>query len=95
VLVPVEGGMAELDIVVWREGEVTELSRFSPHPALVTDVLRFFDQYGQSLQVWSPDSSAFVLPGAIDGETGIWVHTIAGGEPVNVADGSWAAWSGV
>jgi hypothetical protein len=95
VLVPVEGGMTELDILVWREGQVTELSRFSPHPSLVTDVLRFFDQYGQSLQVWSPDSSAFVLPGAIDDETGIWVHTIAGGEPVNVADGSWAAWSGV
>jgi hypothetical protein len=61
---------------------------------LITDVLRFFDQYGQSLQLWSPDSAAYVLPGAIDEETGIWVHTIAGGEPVNVAGGSWAAWSG-
>jgi hypothetical protein len=95
VLVPVEGGMAELDILVWRDGEVTELSRFAPHPSLVTDVLRFFDQYGQSLQLWSPDSAAFVLPGAIDDETGIWVHTIDGGEPVNVADGSWAVWSGI
>jgi hypothetical protein len=94
LLVPVEGGAAELEVLVWRDDQVTELSRISPHPSLITDVLRFFDQYGQSLQLWSPDSAAFVLPGAIDEETGIWVHTVAGGEPVNVAGGSWAAWSG-
>jgi hypothetical protein len=94
LLVPVEGGAAELDVLVWSDDQVTEMSRISPHPSLITDVLRFFDQYGQSLQLWSPDSAAFVLPGAIDEETGIWVHTIAGGEPVNVAGGSWAAWSG-
>jgi hypothetical protein len=95
VLAPVDAAAAELDVLVWRVEEVTLLSRVSPHPSLVTDVLRFFDQYGQSLQLWSPDSAAFALPGAIDGETGIWVHTVGGGDPVNVADGSWVSWSGV
>jgi TolB protein len=80
---------------MWREEGVTELSRLSRHPSLVSDVLRFFDQYGQSLRLWSPDSAAFALPGAIDDEPGIWVYLIAGEEPVKVADGSWVAWSGV
>jgi TolB protein len=95
VLVPAEGGEFELDVLMWREEGVTELSRLSPHPSLVSDVLRFFDQYGQSLRLWSPDSAAFALPGAIDDEPGIWVYLIAGEEPVKVADGSWVAWSGV
>jgi hypothetical protein len=88
-------GAPEIAVLLWRGGEVTELSRIAPHPSLITDVLRFFDQYGQSLQVWSPDSTAFALPGAIDEEPGIWIHLVAGGDPVNVADGSWVAWSGV
>jgi hypothetical protein len=94
VLSPAEGA-PELGVLLWREGEVIEVSRITPHPSLITDVLRFFDQYGQSLLLWSPDSAAFALPGAIDDEPGIWVHLVTGGEPVNVADGSWVAWSGV
>lgn len=93
VLQPGEEGIGELITVVWREGETTELSRIAPNPAFVQEVLQFFDQYGQSLQLWSPDSSAFALVGAIDGEPGIWVHTIAGGEPVEVHDGTWVSWS--
>jgi hypothetical protein len=93
VLLPAEGA-PEVEVLLWRGDEVTEMSSISPHPSLVTDVLRFFDQYGQSLQLWSPDSAAFALPGAIDDEPGIWVHLVAGGDPVKVADGSWVAWSG-
>jgi hypothetical protein len=93
VLNPDEGGAAELATIVWRAGDTTELSNMSPNPAFVADVLRFFDQYGQSLQLWSPDSAAFALPGAIDDDAGIWVHLVAGGDPVNVHDGSWVSWS--
>jgi hypothetical protein len=93
VLSPVEGGAAELATMIWRDGETTELSTISPNPAFVADVLRFFDQYGQSLQLWSPDSAAFALPGAIDDDPGIWVHLVAGGDPVNVHSGSWVSWS--
>ncbi|HJQ91828.1 MAG TPA: hypothetical protein VJ950_08975, partial [Acidimicrobiia bacterium] len=79
VLTPDEGGAAELATTVWRAGETTELSTISPNPTFVGDVLRFFDQYGQSLQLWSPDSAAFALPGAIDDDPGIWVYLVAGG----------------
>ena len=93
LLNPDEGGAAELATIVWQAGSTTELSTMSPDPAFVADVLRFFDQYGQSLQLWSPDSAAFALPGAIDDDRGIWVHLVAGGDPVNVHDGSWVSWS--
>jgi len=93
VLSPVEGGAAQLATMIWRDGETTELSTISPNPAFVADVLRFFDQYGQSLQLWSPDSAAFALPGAIDDDPGIWVHLVAGGDAVNVHSGSWVSWS--
>jgi hypothetical protein len=93
VLSPDEGGAAELSPTVWRAGDTTELATMSPNPAFVADVLRFFDQYGQSLQLWSPDSAAFALPGAIDEDPGIWVHLVDGGDPVKVTDGSWVSWS--
>ncbi len=93
VLNPDEGGAAELTMLLWRAGETTELSTMSPNLTFVSDVLRFFDQYGQSLQLWSPDSAAFALPGAIADDPGIWVHLVAGGDPVNVHDGSWVSWS--
>ncbi len=93
VLAPAAGA-AEVEVLVWRDGDITEMSSIAPHPSLVADVLRFFDQYGQSLQLWSPDSAAFALPGVIDEEPGIWVYLTAGGDPVDVADGSWVSWSG-
>ncbi len=83
-----------VDVTVWSDGEKRQLMELAPPGSLVTDVLRFFDQYSQSLQIWSPDSSAVVLPGAVGDESGIWVQMMAGGEPVEVADGSWAVWSG-
>lgn len=93
VLGPTPDSGAEVATVLWKGGGSTEVSTIAPHPAFVADVLRFFDQYGQSLQLWSPDSAAFALPGAIDDDPGIWVHTVAGGDPVNVHDGSWVSWS--
>jgi hypothetical protein len=86
-------GTGELTTVLWAGGDSTELSNMAPHPLFAQEVLQFFDQYGQSLQLWSPDSAAFALPGAIDGDTGVWVHALGGGDPVNVHDGSWVSWS--
>jgi hypothetical protein len=93
VLRPSDSRPGELATSIWRDGETTEMSDIAPHPAFVQEVLQFFDQYGQSLQLWSPDSSAFALVGAIDGDPGVWVHTIGGGDPINVYQGSWVSWS--
>jgi TolB protein len=93
VLTAASGGGAELETLVWHDGEITELSVIAPHPALIQQVLRFFDQYGQSLQLWSPDSTAFALVGAIEDDPGIWIYTIDGSDPVLVHEGSWVSWS--
>lgn len=82
-----------VDVEVWSEGETETLVTMDLTSSLVSEALAFFDQYAQSWQMWSPDSGAVVLPGAIDGDSGIWVIPVGDGEPANVSDGQWAAWS--
>ncbi|MGH8871517.1 MAG: hypothetical protein ACRDWS_06050 [Acidimicrobiia bacterium] len=93
VLQPVGEGSGEINALVWKDDDTTEASTIAPHPSFVGEVLQFFDQYGQSLQLWAPDSSAFALVGAIDGDPGVWVHPIGGGDAVKVHDGTWVSWS--
>jgi hypothetical protein len=88
------GGIGEANILVWDEGGTIDLGALTLHPSLVRDVLQFFDQYAQSLSVWSADSAAVVLPGAIDEEPGIWVYMVDGTDVARVAGGSWAVFSG-
>ena len=64
-----------------------------PAPGLLRDLVPFFDQYAQSMTLWSPDGSAFAFPGVVDGEDGIWVQELAGADPRRIAGGSWVAWS--
>jgi hypothetical protein len=92
ILEPVPG-LAEIDLLVWRDGDTRTLSRLAPQPGFVQEVLQFFDQYSQSLELWSPDSSAVVLAGAVGGEQGIWIHDVGGAAPFKVLDGTWAVWS--
>jgi len=87
------GAAAEVDVQVWAGGETRTLFTIAPQPAFVRDVLQFFDQYSQSLQLWSPDSSAVVLVGEVGDEQGVWVHDLDQSDPVKVFDGGWAAWS--
>ncbi|MDJ0496503.1 MAG: hypothetical protein QNJ89_01640 [Acidimicrobiia bacterium] len=77
---------------VWSEDTLEEIVRFEPDPSFVRDFLPFFDQYAQSISLWSPDGTAFAFPGAINGEAGIWVQEL-GETPVRVSDGTWVAWS--
>jgi TolB protein len=87
------GAPGEADVLVWRDGETTRQFTMSLQPAFIRDVLQFFDQYSQSLRLWSPDSAAFALAGTVDGEAGIWVHLVGEEAPTRVFDGVWAAWS--
>jgi Tol biopolymer transport system component len=57
------------------------------------DLVPFFDQYAQSMTLWSPDGTAFAFPAAVNGEAGIWRQDLSGGDPIRVAGGSWVAWS--
>ncbi|MCI0424714.1 MAG: hypothetical protein L0Z47_02550 [Actinobacteria bacterium] len=80
-------------VLVWRDGQTGRVGEIGPHPLFVRDVLQFFDQYAQSHRLWAPDSNAVALPGAVDGDPGVWVYRMNGEDPVKVADGSWVMWS--
>jgi Tol biopolymer transport system component len=68
---------------------------FVPSLQFAREYLQFFEQYAQSMNLWSPDGSAFAYPGTnVDGEEGIWIQSArADREPVLVADGDFVAWS--
>ena len=80
---------------VWHDEELTELATFVPSPTFIRDFLPFFDQYAQSMTLWSPEGDRFAFPGLVDGERGIWIQAIDGSAPVRVADGLFVAWSPV
>jgi hypothetical protein len=68
---------------------------FVPSLLFAREYLQFFEQYAQSMSLWSPDGSAFAYPGMNeDGEEGIWIQSARPDRaPVLVADGDFVAWS--
>ena len=93
LMLQLTGSTGEVDVSVWRDGETTPLVRMTPPISFFQDVLQYFDQYAQSLQLWSPDSASVALPGQIGEESGVWVIPTDGAEPSLVSDGEWVAWS--
>ncbi len=78
---------------VWEDGQVVDFPPFIPDPTWWVSFAPFFDQYAQSMTLWSPDSSAFAYPGRVGDETGVWVQHLDQPAPVRVSSGSWVAWS--
>ncbi len=85
---------AALQPTVWERGQgPTEYPEFLPHGSFVREVLPFFPQYAQSLNLWSPDSTAFAYAGEVEGERGIWIKDLSEARPRFVVEGTWVAWS--
>jgi hypothetical protein len=80
---------------VWERGSSFTTGRFVPSLELSRDYLAFFEQYAQSMNLWSPDGSAFVYAGESEsGESGVWIQPATPDTaPVHVADGVVASWS--
>ncbi len=81
---------------VWEDGSSFSTERFVPSLELSRDYLQFFEQYAQSMTLWSPDGSAFVYAGqqVESGEAGIWIQAATiDASPIRVADGVVASWS--
>ncbi len=77
---------------IWTEEGLSEVVQFDPDPTFINQFVPFFDQYAQSASLWAPDGSAFAFPGAIDGESGIWVQPIDGSAS-RISDGTWVSWA--
>ena len=80
---------------VWDGTSSFVTPRFVPSLLFARDYLQFFEQYAQSISLWSPDGSAFAYPGMNEaGEEGIWIQSAQPDRaPVLVADGDFVAWS--
>jgi hypothetical protein len=88
----VTGDEAELSWKVWEDGVVTDYASFVPEPAWFSTFLPFFDQYAQSMSLWSPDGGAFAFPGSVGGESGVWVQHLDQASPERISSGSWVSW---
>ena len=80
---------------VWDGRRAFTTPRFIPSQRMIDEYLPFFEQYAQSMSLWSPDGSAFAYPGMDeDGEMGIWIQSARSDRaPVLVTDGDFVAWS--
>lgn len=78
---------------VWEDGNVTDFEPFIPEPSWFGTVAPFFDQYAQSVSLWSPDGSAFAYPALVDGGGRILMQHIDDTDPLDIAAGNWVAWS--
>jgi hypothetical protein len=81
---------------VWEDGDSFSTDLFVPSLELSRDYFPFFEQYAQSMTLWSPDGLAFVYAGeqVESGESGVWIQPAAPRiAPVRVADGVVASWS--
>jgi hypothetical protein len=81
------------------EGQIVSQSpRFLLSRDFVIGYLPFFDQYAESVSIWSPDSTRFVYAGeSMAGDTGVWLHKLPvdGEDPKTyfVTEGAIALWS--
>lgn len=83
-----------LSVVDVDSGERRLLTMFQSTRLFVSQFLPYFDQYALSHRIWSPDSTALVMPMVgLDGEERIHVVPVDGGAPREVASGSIGFWS--
>ena len=77
-----------------RSGKTHSVASFTPSERFLT-VLPYFDQYDQSLTIWSPDSVNLVLSAyRSDGTPGVWVVESSGHlDPRFVTEGWLGFWS--
>lgn len=84
-----------------KRDEVQLVCTFEPVETFLSLFLPFFDQYALSHRLWSPDSSALVLPmlrrEGEDGEAQSLIHVVPAdrraGSPKPIAEGIMAFWS--
>ena len=82
-----------LYVVDVTTGEGLQLAAFTPTLTFLAQFLPYFDQYALSHRLWSPDSTALVLPIQIEDESRIFVVPVNGGQPQEIAVGDMAFWS--
>lgn len=77
-----------------NEEDPRPLITFEPTDVFLNQFLPFFDQYALSHRLWSPDSTALVLPMKDDERQDVLVVVpVHGDDPLVIADGEIAFWN--
>jgi TolB protein len=87
-------GSLSLRWYVWDGSESRAYASVVPTRTYLQSYLAFFDQYAQSMTMWSPDSTAFAYA-AVHPETGsgVWVQHLDTDAPERIGRGVFVAWS--
>jgi TolB protein len=89
-----EGLFLDLWLVDADTVQSYRLATFEPSRLWLSQFLPFFDQYALSHSIWSPDSSALVLPMVSDeGRPGVYVVSASDGRRDFLTDGVVGFWS--
>jgi TolB protein len=83
----------QINVIDVESGEGRHLIETALSPIFMTQFIPYFDQYARSHQLWSPDSSAFVLPIVTERISDITVVDARNGRTTSLTEGSIAFWS--
>lgn len=78
---------------IWTDGETSGLEPFALQPPWVSNFLPFFDQYAQSLNIWSAAGNRIAYPAVVDSLPVVVIESVDGSERVLIDDATWAAWA--
>jgi len=86
-------GSPEFTWRVWDTETTTDLSSFVVQPEWFRDVAPFFDQYVQSVSLWSESGGRIAYPAIVDGTNAVVVEMVDGSGTATIPDAVWASWS--
>jgi len=78
---------------VWSNGTSSEISTFTLQAPWFRNLVPFFDQYAQSIELWSSSGDLIGYPAVVDGQPVVILQPIAGGDPIVINGATWAAWA--
>lgn len=78
---------------VWSDGSSTELEVFTLQPLWFRNLVPFFDQYAQSVQLWSSSGGFVGYPSIVDAQPVVIIQSTTGEDPVLIEGATWAAWA--
>lgn len=86
-------GSPELAWHIWDDQATIDLSEFTVQPEWFRDVAPFFDQYVQSVSMWSQSGDRIAYPAVVDGANAVVVEMVDGSSTTTIPDAVWASWS--
>jgi hypothetical protein len=88
-----ERGSSALTWHIWDDQSTIDLSTFAVQPEWYQAVAPFFDQYVQSVSMWSPSGDRIAYPAVVEGANAVVVEMVDGSGTATIPDAVWASWS--